>query len=281
MIGILKSAVACIFCCIFGYSAVCAQNIADEFILVPGYENGPVLPDLSNDMGYILSSPARINQSNLNVLAGFSILTAGIMLGVDTPVYHEFKDSRISRHNLLAAPGRFYDRVDPALFALGTTGLMIGSGYFLNDHKLVKTGWTAVEAVLFTQLTTGILKSTIGRKRPFMEQGNLQFEPVDFDDGNPYRSFPSGHTSKIFALSTVIASSYDSPWIRIPAYGLAGSVALQRIESGDHWVSDVVVGGALGYVMGRALAKRNGLISGSSKVLPVVQGGLVGFNVQF
>lgn len=238
-------------------------------------------PDFADDFAYILSTPSRIDENSLTVIGGLSIMTAGIMAGIDTPVYNSTQSYDHAPNSLLAAPGRFYDTVNPSLFAFGSSGLLIGSGYLLKDKKMARTGWTAVEAIVLTQLATGFLKTTVGRERPFVRDGNFDFDLFDINDGNSQRSFPSGHTSKIFALSTVIASSYDSPWVRIPAYGLAGSVALQRVESGKHWVSDVVVGGAIGYFMGRALAKQNGLVKSSSRVYPVVQGGLVGFNVRF
>lgn len=268
-------------------AAICtplrAQEIPawEEFIFVSGIDLPPEVPDFRADMEYIITSPTRINRNSAMFLTGFSVATAGIMFGIDTPVYNRFKDQHSTPYNLMAAPGRFYDKLGPNLVTLGTSGLMVGSGYLLGDSKLTRTGWTAAEAVLFTNITTGLLKSVLGRKRPFVRDGNLEFELADFDQGNFARSMPSGHTSRIFALSTVIASSYDAPWIRIPAYALAGSVALQRVESSSHWVSDVVVGGAVGYFMGRALARKNGLVSESSNVFPVVKGGLVGLNIRF
>ncbi|MDX1636724.1 MAG: phosphatase PAP2 family protein [Balneolaceae bacterium] len=239
------------------------------------------MPDFEDDARYILSSPARFDRKNLLFFGAFSAVTGILMSSVDSPIYNSVRGNDVSKHNFLAGPGRFYDRINPKLFTYGTSGLLVGAGYLLDDTRLARTGWTAAEAVLFTQLTTGILKSAVGRERPYVNDGNFDFDLLDVTEGNTNRSFPSGHTSKIFALSTVLASSYDSPWVRLPSYALAGSVALQRIESSNHWISDVVAGGALGYVMGRALARKNGLVESNSRVYPVIQGGLVGLNIRF
>jgi membrane-associated phospholipid phosphatase len=42
--------------------------------------------------------------------------------------------------------------------------------------------------------------------------------------------------------------------VSVPAYGVAASVGLERVRSGDHWLTDVMVGGALGYLIGRSVA---------------------------
>ena len=36
--------------------------------------------------------------------------------------------------------------------------------------------------------------------------------------------------------------------------GVAGSVGAERVRSGDHWLTDVMVGGALGYFIGRSVS---------------------------
>jgi len=241
------------------------------------------VPRIAGDLGYLVSSPARINETSAYSLAGFAAFTAGVMFTLDNPVHRHFSSKDESAvTDLMIGPGRFYDRVDPDLITFGGSGLMIGGGYLIGNERLARTGWTALEAVFFTKLATGLIKTAAGRHRPYYSRNdNLKFDLLDLDEGSHYRSLPSGHTSRIFALSTVLASSYETPWVRIPAYTLAGSVAVERVVTGDHWVSDVVLGATLGYVMGRALARRNGLMKRSTNIVPVAHGGLVGFNIHF
>lgn len=60
---------------------------------------------------------------------------------------------------------------------------------------------------------------------------------------NIYR-FPSGHTSRAFALATAI--SFEKPLLMVPAYILATTVGFSRIYLGVHYPSDVIAGAMLG-----------------------------------
>jgi membrane-associated phospholipid phosphatase len=93
---------------------------------------------------------------------------------------------------------------------------------------------------------------------------------------------PSGHTSKIFAAASVIAHEYDSWWIKAPVYATAASAGIQRIESGKHWFSDVVIGATLGYFVGAALTS-DGLQSAGNSIEydPIVSFRSVGLSVRF
>jgi membrane-associated phospholipid phosphatase len=57
---------------------------------------------------------------------------------------------------------------------------------------------------------------------------------------------PSGHALKAFATMTVVVKRYPHWWVQLPAYSIACGVAVQRIDSRNHWVSDVVLGGTIG-----------------------------------
>lgn len=93
---------------------------------------------------------------------------------------------------------------------------------------------------------------------------------------------PSGHTSPAFAIASVIAHDYPQWYVQIPAYAFAASAGVQRIRSGNHWLSDVVVGGALGYLIGRTVA-RDGRPKGKGRVTydPILGGNQLGLHVRF
>ncbi len=93
-------------------------------------------------------------------------------------------------------------------------------------------------------------KVLFGRARPYLY---TSIWPEDWQkDG--YKSFPSGHTSLAFAgatFSSYVFSVYypNSPW-RWPLIagttGLALSTAVFRVASGNHFISDVLVGALIG-----------------------------------
>lgn len=97
------------------------------------------------------------------------------------------------------------------------------------------TGRLLSSTYLSTGLITYGLKQLFGRKRP-----------LDDMLGNP--SMPSGHTSIAFSAATILG--YQYPKWRIPLYIGAGLVGFSRVYLGRHYVSDVLVGAALGTTMG-------------------------------
>ena len=62
-------------------------------------------------------------------------------------------------------------------------------------------------------------------------------------------SFPSGHTSGSFVSALILNSNYGLS-IGVPTLFLASVVAMQRLESNNHWFSDVISGAIIGLLFG-------------------------------
>src|SRR5882672_10940408 len=88
------------------------------------------------------------------------------------------------------------------------------------------------------------LKYTFGRERPGQGPGKF------FRGGD---SFPSDHSAVAWSIASVIAHEYPGPFTQIAAYGLATAVSASRVLGGQHFPSDVVVGGAIGWLIGRQI----------------------------
>jgi membrane-associated phospholipid phosphatase len=81
-----------------------------------------------------------------------------------------------------------------------------------------------------------------------------------FEKGNTglYDSFPSGHAITAFSLATILAMQYrDTVWVPVLSYTVATGVGLSRVILSKHWLSDVLVGSALGYVVGRLVVRNH------------------------
>jgi membrane-associated phospholipid phosphatase len=113
------------------------------------------------------------------------------------------------------------------------------------------------ESFVFTLFIVGSIKMVLGRSRPYTEKDSTDFELFAFSKNRALRSMPSGHTSSAFAIMTVIAKQYNYWWIQIPTYSFAMGVGFQRIEDRQHWTSDVLVGGVIGYFIASALVKKH------------------------
>lgn len=66
-------------------------------------------------------------------------------------------------------------------------------------------------------------------------------------------SFFSGHSSNLFQIATILSHHVDYKPFSVLAYGIAGTVALQRIDAEKHWLSDVFVGSVFGYAIAKGI----------------------------
>ena len=88
------------------------------------------------------------------------------------------------------------------------------------------------------------IKHATQRRRPRAQ------EPGDFFEGG--LSFPSGHTTAAWSLATVVANEYrHNRLVQVSAYGLATAASMARFTGRNHFLSDVLVGSAIGYGIGR------------------------------
>ena len=126
---------------------------------------------------------------------------------------------------------------------------MIGSGRERETSRML------AEALITSSAWTGALKQLTGRERPRETTEELPdwtgpgalftTEPTN---GHSLHSFPSGHTSGAWAMATVVAHQYSAHGIvPILAYTAATAMGYSRIVVGAHWLSDVAVGGLIGY----------------------------------
>jgi membrane-associated phospholipid phosphatase len=108
------------------------------------------------------------------------------------------------------------------------------------------------EAMMTSGAWTVLLKATTGRERPLESEEQISdWEGPDYLPGtepHAFRSFPSGHASRTWAIATVLAHRYPQHGIvPVLGYGTAIAMCYSRMVVGAHWLSDVVVGGLIGY----------------------------------
>src|SRR6185312_8181290 len=103
-----------------------------------------------------------------------------------------------------------------------------------------------IAAVEVSSQSDALLKSAIGRPRPFV--GDPRVHPSIGLPHDP--SMPSGHAMNAFAGAVVLAAVV--PRARWPLFGLAAAIALSRVYLGVHFPSDVIAGAILGSTIGAA-----------------------------
>ena len=132
--------------------------------------------------------------------------------------------------------------------AYTTGGVAAGfylAGRFTHNARARETGILAAQALIDTGIVTRVLKFSTQRERPNVENGSAAF----FEKGD---SFPSGHSSTVWSVATVIAYEYKgNPWIKYGAFAAATAVSMSRYSGRNHFLSDIVAGSALGFLIGR------------------------------
>lgn len=105
-------------------------------------------------------------------------------------------------------------------------------------------------AAVFTRfILTAIIRWLWFRPRPFVIEN---FIPL-IDQSPKEASFPSGHASFYFALSTIVYC-YNKK-IGILFYAASFLIVISRVFVGVHWPSDILAGAVLGILMGWILNK--------------------------
>lgn len=110
------------------------------------------------------------------------------------------------------------------------------------------------QAFIMAALSSQVLKHIFHRQRPNQNNPPNPYLWEGPFTGFNYTSFPSGHTTAAFAIASMMSLVYkDKIWVGILSYGLATGVGLSRVYDNKHWPSDVLVGAALGYAIGRTV----------------------------
>jgi membrane-associated phospholipid phosphatase len=151
------------------------------------------------------------------------------------------------------------DGAKPEVVGLVVAGVFT-AGRLVEAPRFRAMSYDLLDAFIVNWAYTSVLKATVGRERPNVE-----------DD----ESFPSGHASNAFALAAVAERHYG--WkAGVPAYALASLVAVSRLQRNKHYLSDVMAGATLGYLVGRTVVRVNGGPVGLSKGTQVSLSPLVG-----
>ena len=132
---------------------------------------------------------------------------------------------------------------------IGIAGGFSLYGWIAKDTAAKKVSIELLQAGLYAELITSVLKTVIGRARPAYTDNAFTYKPFTLLDYN-FQSMPSGHTTSAFALSTILSRHAHTTFLKILAYVPAGLTMFSRLYQHQHWLSDEVIGAAIGYFVG-------------------------------
>jgi membrane-associated phospholipid phosphatase len=125
-------------------------------------------------------------------------------------------------------------------------------------------------AALSTSLLTSLFKGIAGRARPyeFIENGGTWSLLHGFGN-SAYGSFPSAHATSAFAMSAVLSKVYRrGRWV---FYAAAALCAVSRVIDLQHYISDIIIGAALGAWLGAGVTRwrwSNRIATDLARLLP-------------
>ena len=121
---------------------------------------------------------------------------------------------------------------------------VIAAGLVGGHDRLRRTGFRMLTAHSLSTIAKLAGKDRIDRTRPgALNEKAYRLEKGTSRDGR-LRSMPSGHSAGIVAIAGAIAADY--PRALIPAAVASVAVGAAQLPSRNHYLSDVVVGAAIG-----------------------------------
>jgi membrane-associated phospholipid phosphatase len=224
--------------------SVRAQTPSPSPSPTPAASSSPTLEsqffkNILRDQKAIWTSPFHLHGRDARWLAPLGLTTAGL-IATDRQTGDEIGESHrqlnVSRYVSYAGSGYAVGGVALSFYLVGRAG---------HNDRARETGLLGAEGLIDSAIVVTVLKEITQRRRPLAATGRGDF----FKGGS---SFPSGHAIESWALATIIANEYhDHRLVQISAYGLATAVSLSRFTGRKHYLSDVLVGSAMGYGIGR------------------------------
>jgi PAP2 superfamily len=200
---------------------------------------------LISDQRPLWTSPARIKGSDIKWLGPLAAGTA-FLFTKDNEIAHHF-DNKASLRSTSLKVGNL------GVYApWAVPGAFLALGKVTGNDRMADTGKKGFQATAYSELVMQTMKFITDRTRPD-DGGNGHF----WTGG---QAFPSGHAMTAWALAKVVSDEYsDKPLVKIGMYSFATAVSLSRITAQRHYPSDVLVGSAVGFLIGKFVMRNHHL----------------------
>ncbi|HEY4740908.1 MAG TPA: capsule assembly Wzi family protein [Candidatus Acidoferrales bacterium] len=198
---------------------------------------------LWSDQIDIWTSPSRLHWEDGQWLVPFAFVTGGL-----------FATDRASERVISGSPTNFNRYLTWGVEPLAEL-VALGGGTFLMRHvrrggQMRETYILSAEAILDSLAVSTAGEYALGRERPNEDASRGRF----FAGGT---SFPSNHAAIAWSAASVLAHEYPGPLTEFLAYGTASAISASRVLGKEHFPSDVFVGSAMGWMIGREVYRKH------------------------
>jgi len=151
-------------------------------------------------------------------------------------------------HNFFAQRSQNFQPANRFMFRLGGTIPMTAAsgsiwviGAFTHSPKAVQLGQETTQSVLFSDVFAGGIKLLAS----YQPEKNIDYRAA-------------GTAARTFAFASVMAHRYSNkPLVVIGSYGFATAATLSTMSGPKHFPSEVLIGAAVGEVVGRLVTHRH------------------------
>ena len=231
-----------------------------------------------------MSQPLHYDWKDWTVVGGVAVATT-LAFVYDDEIYNLV--DRTFSENQSNTISKCTDVFGEEYFILPSVALTYAISAINKDNRLRNMSLAALQSFVYAEVASAGLKVLTCRERP---TANGQQPTANSQTWHgPFAtfestSFPSGHAMRSFALATTVAGFYpEKKWVGIVSYSLATMTSVGRVAGKEHWTSDVIVGAALGYFIGRGVVKFNEKIGNVSslEIQPVATNCGLGIVINF
>ena len=202
--------------------------------------------NILKDQYGIWTSPLHFRRNDLKWIAPIGLGSAAFIASDRTTagaLNNNATTLRISRDVSQIGEGYSVGGAAISIYLIGRT---------THNARARETGLLALEAFIDSSIVTEVFKGVTQRPRPTQGDGKGEF----FTDGS---SFISGHSSSIWSLAAVINDEYGKrhPLVQVGMFGIATAVSVSRFTGRNHFLSDILLGSAIGYGVGHFVYRRH------------------------
>ena len=213
------------------------------------------------------SDTARVSRDPLftrrdALWAGVFTATSIALFQFDERIYDAVQRPSVQENERLRDVSALGNRANENVLMLAGLGTY-AVGRLTGKRHLADIAFHTAEAVAVSTVVNTALRGSLGRARPYLNDGNDAFAYDGFRGFREfgYRAFPSIHGSANFSAAAVITSEVHRRWpgatwyVGALTYTAAAIPTLSRLHSNRHWMSDLVMGSFIGVATGLKLVQ--------------------------
>ncbi len=211
--------------------------------------------------------PFELNPVNDGILLGTGVALSGSALICNNILHlkeNEYDSLKLNKSDIPVLDQVFMNPYSKPLHIVGTGTLILSMATpaifaIMPSKEWLTVGTMYLETMLIANGIKEWTKLLVYRARPYMYFDGYPEDKLE--DGDWNCSFPSGHTTMAFAGAAFTTMVFcqcfpDSNWkyaVAGASFGIAAVTGALRMASGNHFLTDVIVGAVLGTACGFAV----------------------------